>query len=183
MRNGSWVAYRPRIAVTAAALATLMIGGAALALAGSESTQSTTAQSSMAQSSMALSAAAQSAGAVAPLSGFADIVDSVRPAVVNIEGVREGGRRPDSDESEDGFERFGEFFERFFDEEGEGPGAEGEDETRESLRRWFREFQERRHEGEGGERHRRFGDRQQGMPMRAATAVADEWPGGPARSR
>ncbi len=170
MRNGSWVAYRPRTAVTAAALATLMIGGAGLALAGSESTQSTAASSGM-----ALSAAAQSAGAVAPLSGFADIVDSVRPAVVNIEVVREGGRRPDSGESEGESERFGEFFERFFDEEGEGPGAEGEDETRESLRRWFREFQDRRHEGEGHEGEQGHGHGQRhamprGMPLRVAGA-------------
>jgi serine protease Do len=160
MRNRFWVSQKPRTAVTAAALAALMIGGTGLALAGSDSSQS-----GMAQSGMAVSAAAtQSPAAVMPMSGFADIVDSVRPAVVNIEAVREAGRRSDANEDE----RFDDFFERFSDEQGEGPGDE--DEMRESMKRWFREFQERRHEGEGGERHRRFGDRQQGMPMRAAGA-------------
>jgi serine protease Do len=119
----------------------------------------------------AAQSAAQSAGAVAPLSGFADIVDSVRPAVVNIEVVREGGRRRDSDESEGESERFGEFFERFFDEEGEGSGAEGDDETRESLRRWFREFQDRWYEGEGHEGEQGHGHGQRhAMPLRAAGA-------------
>jgi serine protease Do len=157
MRNRFWVSQKPRTAVTAAALAALMIGGTGLALAGSDSSQS----------GMAVSAAAtQSPAAVMPMSGFADIVDSVRPAVVNIEAVREAGRRSDANEDE----RFDDFFERFSDEQGEGPGDE--DEMRDSMKRWFREFQERRHEGEGGEgkRHRRFGDRQQGAPMRAAGA-------------
>jgi serine protease Do len=138
-----------------------MIGGTGLALAGSDSSQS----------SAALSAAAvQSSAAVVPLSGFADIVDSVRPAVVNIEAVREAGWRPDANEDE--IDPLDDFFERFSDERGEGPGADDDDEMRESMKRWFREFQQRRHEGDGyqGERHGRFRDRQQGLPMRAAGA-------------
>ena len=112
MRNRFWVSQKPRTAVTAAALAALMIGGTGLALAGSDSSQS----------GMAVSAAAtQSPAAVMPMSGFADIVDSVRPAVVNIEVVREAGRRWDANEDE----RFDDFFERFSDEQGEGPGGEG----------------------------------------------------------
>jgi serine protease Do len=166
MRNRFWVSQKPRTAVTAAALAALMIGGTGLALAGSDSSQS-----SSAQSSSALSAAAvQSSAAVVPLSGFADIVDSVRPAVVNIEAVREAGWRPDANEDE--IDPLDDFFERFSDERGEGPGADDDDEMRESMKRWFREFQQRRHEGDGyqGERHGRFRDRQQGLPMRAAGA-------------
>ncbi len=161
MRNRFWVSQKPRTAVTAAALAALMIGGTGLALAGSDSSQS----------SAALSAAAvQSSAAVVPLSGFADIVDSVRPAVVNIEAVREAGWRPDANEDE--IDPLDDFFERFSDERGEGPGADDDDEMRESMKRWFREFQQRRHEGDGyqGERHGRFRDRQQGLPMRAAGA-------------
>ena len=116
MRNKFWVSRKPRTAVTAAALAALMIGGTGLALAGSDSAQSSTAQSSTVQSSTALSAAAaQSPAAVVPLSGFADIVDSVRPAVVNIEAVREAGWRPDANEDET--DPFDDFFERFSDEQ------------------------------------------------------------------
>jgi serine protease Do len=162
MRNRFWVSRKPRTAVTAAALAALMIGGTGLALAGSDSAQSSTVQSSTALSA----AAAQSPAAVVPLSGFADIVDSVRPAVVNIEAVREAGWR--SDANEDETDPFDDFFERFSDEQGEGPGDD--DEMRESMKRWFREFQDRRYRGEGheGERHGWFRDRQQGLPMRAA---------------
>ena len=143
---------RPRTAVTAAALAALMIGGTGFALAGSDATRPSTTLNPAAT-------AAQSPAALAPLTGFADIVDSVRPAVVNIEVVREAGLRPRADEDE----RYHEFFERFFDERGEGhgegPGAREGEEMGEYLERWFREFQGRRHEGDQQHRGRRHGAR------------------------
>ena len=110
MSERSWVLRKPRTAATAAALAALMIGGAGFALAGAETTAPGTALSA--------AAVAEAPAAVAPLAGFADIVDAVRPAVVNIEVVREAGRRSDSAEQdgEDEFERFDEFLERFFGE-------------------------------------------------------------------
>jgi serine protease Do len=135
MEKKTWMAGKPRTVVTATALAALMIGGAGFALAGSDA---------------------------APMTGFADIVESVRPAVVNIEVERTGGSRQHSGSSEDEAERFGEFFERYFDDEHGGPGAKGDKEMGESLKRWFREFEERRGaEGQG---------RQHGMPFRGAGA-------------
>ena len=126
-----WVTRKPRTAVTAAALATLMIGGAGLAVAGSES----------ANSAASSRVAAVSSTALAPLAGFADIVDSVRPAVVNIAVTRKAGRPSGSDHHGEDDERFGEefgekfgddfgrfeeFMERFFGERGGGHGHDGQ---------------------------------------------------------
>jgi serine protease Do len=152
MEKKTWMAGKPRTVVTATALAALMIGGAGFALAGSDTAQSGT----------QLSAATAAQLPAAPMTGFADIVESVRPAVVNIEVERTGGSRQHSGSSEDEAERFGEFFERYFDDEHGGPGAKGDKEMGESLKRWFREFEERRGaEGQG---------RQHGMPFRGAGA-------------
>ncbi|MDX1575849.1 MAG: trypsin-like peptidase domain-containing protein, partial [Kiloniellales bacterium] len=158
MDKKSWIAGKPRTVVTATALAALMMGGAGFALGGSDAAQPGT----------QLSAAAEAPLPAAPIAGFADIIAAVDPAVVNIEVERNGGRRQHSGNYEDEAERFGEFFERFFDDEHGGPGAEGDEEMGESLKRWFREFGERRHGDE------RFGGegpgRQYGMPLRGAGA-------------
>ena len=157
MGNRNWMVHKPRTAVTAAAIAALMVGGTSLALAGSQSSQSTQ------EAALGTAASATAPAALAPMSGFADIVDSVRPAVVNIEVEREAGWRMGSAGDGEGSEEFEDFFERYFDTPGEGPGAEDRDEMSKSLKRWFREFQERRQgqEGHGGP---------QGIPMRAAGA-------------
>jgi len=165
MRNRFLMVSKPRTAVTAAALAALMIGGTSLAVASS--------QSSQAEGAAGTAVTATAPPALAPMSGFADIVDSVRPTVVNIDVVREAGWRRDSDDDEDESEGFEDFFEDFFEQRGEDPDAHDEDETREALKRWYREFQER---GSGGERYDgegRHGERHgmpQGMPQRAAGA-------------
>jgi len=154
MLKGSWVAHRPRAAVTAAAVAALMMGGTGWALAGSNLAQSAGAPSA---------AAAVQAPAPGPaLAGFADIVDSVLPAVVNIEVEREGGMRPALHGGEGKVMPFDDFFEHFFDQRGGGPGMGPNDPSGESLERWFREYQDRQQ----GERRDRHGE----APMRAAGA-------------
>jgi len=157
MLKRSWVAQRPRTAVTAAAIAALMIGGTGLALAGSEPSQTDSAQ---------IAAAASTAQALpqnAAQSGFADIVDSVLPAVVNIEVERAGGPRPAMHDERGKVMPFDDFFERFFDQRGEGPDMGEGGPSEEDLRRWFREYQGRR---DGGESQGRHGE----APMRAAGA-------------
>jgi serine protease Do len=141
----NWVAQKPRTAVTAAALAALMVGGAGLALAGTESAELGGAQ-------VAAAPAVQMPDPA--LAGFADVVDKVLPAVVSIEVERDGG--PHTATTGDGGRvmPFEDFFERFFDERGQGPSGE-------DFQRWFREYGDR---GQPSERH---GQPNQ-APMRAA---------------
>ena len=140
MINRSEVARRPKAYAAAATVVTLALVGAGVALAKSESLQSSTALSTPAP------AAQQTI-----LTGFADIVESVRPAVVSIDVTRRSGqamsmtgeRYGDEDSGED--EGFGDFYERFFGDR----RHRGEPPTPESFKRWFPEFQERRGEGHG----------------------------------
>ncbi len=155
MLNGTWVARRPRAAVTAAAIAALMMAGTGWALAGSNAAQSDLAPS-------AATASPVQAPAPGPaLAGFADIVDSVLPAVVNIDVERGAAVRPAMREG--GSAPFDEFFGRNFDRRGEGLDQDENGPSGEALERWFREFQ-----GRGHDEERHGGPR--GMPMRVAGA-------------
>ncbi len=128
----------PKALATGATLMTLALVGTGVALAKSESLQSSTALTAPGE------AMEQSV-----YGGFADIVESVRPAVVNIEVTRKAGSRMSMEGEGQNPE---EFFKRYFDEEG------GEGPSREFFERWFREF--------GGPRGERQGPMQQ--PMQAA---------------
>jgi serine protease Do len=157
MRNGSWVARRPRAAVSAAAIAALMMGGTGWALAGSNAPQPGSAPGA------APAAAVQAPAPGSALAGFADIVDSVLPAVVNIDVERSAALHAAMREGEGGSAPSDEFFGRDFDRREDRPGRDENGPSDEALKRWFREFQGRGHDDE------RHGGRR-GMPMRAAGA-------------
>jgi serine protease Do len=150
MLKGSWVAQKPRTAVTAAAVAALLIGGTGLAIAGSQPSQTDTTQIAAAAST------AQAMPQSAALTGFADIVDSVLPAVVSIEVEHDGAARPATAEQQGQVMPFNDFMERFFNQRGEGPNMGQGGPSGEDFQRWFREHQGR---GEQGD-----------VPMRAAGA-------------
>ncbi len=150
MLKRSWVAQKPRTAATAAAIAALMIGGTGLALAGSEPSQSDSAQIAAAAST------AQASPQNAALTGFADIVDRVLPAVVSIEVEHDGTARPAMQEQHGQVMPFDDFMERFFNRRGQGPDMGQGGPSDEDLKRWYHE-----HQGRGDQ-----GD----MPMRGAGA-------------
>jgi serine protease Do len=154
MLNKSWVAQKPKTAVTAAAIAALMIGGTGLALAGSDPSQSNGTQ-------IAAATAVQTQPANPALTGFADIVDGVLPAVVSIEVEHDGAARPATAEQHGQVMPFNDFMERFFNQRGEGPNMGQGGPSGEDFQRWYREYQNQQ------------GGRQEGpaeAPMRAAGA-------------